>query len=251
MTPYYSHQNPNPTYLTPTYPTYFLFSLEPSPCPRPSTQINKTCTHPKEHPFCAENLDSSNVLHLNSLKNHDNFCLAYVITTRDFAAGTLGLAWVGGAATSGGLCERYREYSSDNGDGRAEMKSLNTGLITLVNYGKRVALHVSTLTLAHEIGHNFGAQVGGGRFGRPLRLGPGCSRPLRLGPGCSRPLRLGPGCSRPLRLGPGCSRPLRLGPGFSRPLRLGPGCSRPLRLGPGCSRPLRLGPALLRRWGLA
>lgn len=147
MTPVTYHQLRHPPHHIPLSP-----SLHP--------QIDKTCANEDEHPLCADNLDSSNVLHLNSLKNHNDYCLAYVITARDFAAGTLGLAWVGGASTSGGLCERYRAYTSDGGDnGRTEMKSLNTGLITLVNYGKRVALHVSMLTLAHEIGHNFGAQV--------------------------------------------------------------------------------------------
>ena len=45
--------------------------------------------------FCNPNIDVSNFLNLNSLENHDEFCLAYVFTYRDFSGGTLGLAWVG------------------------------------------------------------------------------------------------------------------------------------------------------------
>ena len=38
-------------------------------------------------------------LELNSEQNHDQYCLAYVFTDRDFDDGVLGLAWV--AAASG------------------------------------------------------------------------------------------------------------------------------------------------------
>ena len=57
---------------------------------------------------------------------------------------------------SGGICEKYKEYTEN---GRRIKKSLNTGVVTLVNYNARVPPKVSTLTFAHEVGHNFGSPV--------------------------------------------------------------------------------------------
>lgn len=62
--------------------------------------------------------------------------------------------------SSGGICEKWKAY---NENGRQVKKSLNTGIITLVNYGSRVPPKVSTLTLAHEVGHNFGSPVSRGK----------------------------------------------------------------------------------------
>ncbi|XP_015116247.1 disintegrin and metalloproteinase domain-containing protein 10 isoform X2 [Diachasma alloeum] len=89
-------------------------------------------------------------LELFSEENYDAFCLAYMFTYRDFEKGTLGLAWTGDLKNAGGVCEK-------NGHYRGSMKSLNTGIITLLNYGKHVPPAVSHVTLAHEIGHNFGS----------------------------------------------------------------------------------------------
>uniref|UniRef100_A0A1B6G4V0 ADAM10 endopeptidase n=1 Tax=Cuerna arida TaxID=1464854 RepID=A0A1B6G4V0_9HEMI len=89
-------------------------------------------------------------LELFSEENYDAFCLAYMFTYRDFEMGTLGLAWTGDLKNAGGVCEK-------NGHYRGSMKSLNTGIVTLLNYGKHVPPAVSHVTLAHEIGHNFGS----------------------------------------------------------------------------------------------
>lgn len=142
------------------------------------------------NPFCMENIDVSNFLNLHSLSNHEDFCLAYVFTyrwaaneiahrtprllapmdrkfyfapraDRDFTGGTLGLAWVASASgASGGICEKFKTYTETvAGLYQSTKRSLNTGIITFVNYNSRVPPKVSQLTLAHEIGHNFGSPV--------------------------------------------------------------------------------------------
>ncbi|XP_044005029.1 disintegrin and metalloproteinase domain-containing protein 10 isoform X2 [Aphidius gifuensis] len=127
---------------------------------------NDTCLsheyeHGRERPnvFCMEHIDVSNFLNQHSLGNHEDFCLAYVFTYRDFTGGTLGLAWVASASgASGGICEKYKTYTETiEGMYQSTKRSLNTGIITFVNYNSRVPPKVSQLTLAHEIGHNFGS----------------------------------------------------------------------------------------------
>ncbi|XP_050035329.1 disintegrin and metalloproteinase domain-containing protein 10-like [Dermacentor andersoni] len=115
--------------------------------------------HRRSNAFCAGNLDASNFLNLNSLSNHDDFCLAYVWTFRDFQHGTLGLAWVASVnGASGGICEKYKTYSENiNGKSENVKRSLNTGIITFLNHNAKIPLKVSEITFAHEIGHNFGS----------------------------------------------------------------------------------------------
>ncbi|KAG9489425.1 hypothetical protein GDO78_005414 [Eleutherodactylus coqui] len=104
------------------------------------------------NPFRFPNIGVEKFLELNSEQNHDDYCLAYVFTDRDFDDGVLGLAWVGApSGSSGGICEKSKLYS----DGKK--KSLNTGIITVQNYGSHVPPKVSHITFAHEVGHNFGS----------------------------------------------------------------------------------------------
>jgi len=117
------------------------------------------CYGPDKNVFCQNNIDVSNFLNLHSKTDHSEFCLAYVLTYRDFTGGTLGLAWVASASgASGGICEKFKTYTENvNGIHHTAQRSLNTGIITFVNYNARVPPKVSQLTLAHEIGHNFGS----------------------------------------------------------------------------------------------
>ncbi|XP_066509117.1 disintegrin and metalloproteinase domain-containing protein 10-like [Hoplias malabaricus] len=104
------------------------------------------------NPFRFPNIGVEKFLELNSEQDHDNYCLAYVFTDRDFDDGVLGLAWVGApTGSSGGICEKNKLYS----DGKK--KSLNTGIITVQNYASHVPPKVSHITFAHEVGHNFGS----------------------------------------------------------------------------------------------
>ncbi|CAH1251336.1 ADAM10 [Branchiostoma lanceolatum] len=121
-------------------------------------KVNETsgCSDPGgpscNNPFAPDNIGVERFLEINSEANHDDYCLAYVFTDRDFDDGVLGLAWVGSASgSSGGICEKYKKYS----DGK--YKSLNTGIVTIHNYGAHVPPKVSHITMAHEVGHNFGS----------------------------------------------------------------------------------------------
>ncbi|XP_062328062.1 disintegrin and metalloproteinase domain-containing protein 10 [Osmerus eperlanus] len=106
----------------------------------------------KTNPFRFANIGVEKFLELNSEQNHDDYCLAYVFSDRDFDDGVLGLAWVGApSGSSGGICEKSKLYS----DGKR--KSLNTGIITVQNYNSHVPPKVSHITFAHEVGHNFGS----------------------------------------------------------------------------------------------
>ena len=57
---------------------------------------------------------------------------------------------------AGGICEAWEQYVEN---GQRVWKSLNTGIITLINYGSRVPPKVSILAFTHEVGHSFGSLV--------------------------------------------------------------------------------------------
>ncbi|MCJ8737630.1 hypothetical protein PDJAM_G00026370 [Pangasius djambal] len=90
------------------------------------------------------------LLSLYSETNWGNYCLSYLLTSRDFN-GILGLAWEGKPDNWGGICSK----PIHNQDGQTS--SLNTGLITLKNFGRYLLPKFVQLTFAHELGHSMGA----------------------------------------------------------------------------------------------
>ncbi|XP_064470931.1 disintegrin and metalloproteinase domain-containing protein 10-like [Ornithodoros turicata] len=106
--------------------------------------------------FCSDTLDANVMLEVLSRDDHDRFCLAFIFTYRDFNEGILGLAYVGNAnRNAGGICDKYRSLQFNSGVRRM---GLNTGVVTLLNYGSFVPERLSQITFAHEIGHTFGAR---------------------------------------------------------------------------------------------
>jgi len=56
----------------------------------------------------------------------------------------------------GGICEKP---AKDVYEGQRVMKTLNTGMITIINHNTRTSSLMTELTFAHEVGHNLGAEV--------------------------------------------------------------------------------------------
>ncbi|KAH6929857.1 hypothetical protein HPB50_006420 [Hyalomma asiaticum] len=107
------------------------------------------------NPFCRSDLDANLMLQLFALEERNDFCLSYAWTNRDLGEGTLGLAYLAYASEKfGGACEKFRSVNTRDG---IRLMALNTGVITLYLHGGPVALAVSEVTVAHEIGHSFGA----------------------------------------------------------------------------------------------
>ncbi|RNA27853.1 disintegrin and metallo ase domain-containing 10 isoform X1 [Brachionus plicatilis] len=105
-----------------------------------------------ENKICENYLDAITLLNHVSLNNFDQYCLSYTFTSRDFADGTLGLAWLASAdGTIGGICQKRATVIN-------ETKSLNSGIVSLVSFGSRVPERVNQITFAHEVGHSLGAK---------------------------------------------------------------------------------------------
>jgi disintegrin and metalloproteinase domain-containing protein 10 len=86
-------------------------------------------------------------------KNYDGVCLGFLFTRRNFNNGVLGLAFLADQNNAGGICQDKLNFSPWATSGA----NTNVGLLTVINNGQIVADAVSSLTMAHELGHNFGS----------------------------------------------------------------------------------------------
>ena len=81
--------------------------------------------------------------------DYEAYCLSYLFTYRDFEDGVLGLAFIATTNGRGGVC-------GTKSQGGSKVTTYNTGLVTLVNYGRRSTRLVSQLTFTHEAGITLG-----------------------------------------------------------------------------------------------
>ena len=83
----------------------------------------------ESNPFRDNNIGVKKLLEFNSEVNHDDVCLAYVFTYRDFADGALGLAWMGETGTIVTCTVNAKKYDVQKMENQANLaKMLNTFL---------------------------------------------------------------------------------------------------------------------------
>ncbi|XP_040896880.1 disintegrin and metalloproteinase domain-containing protein 10 [Toxotes jaculatrix] len=104
----------------------------------------------KNDPLYPLYIGPEKLLSLYSENNWGNFCLSYLLTNRDYS-GVLGLAWEGKAGNWGGICSKPTTLRN------GQTSTLNTGLVTIQNYGQFLPPRLVQLTLAHELGHSLGS----------------------------------------------------------------------------------------------
>lgn len=112
--------------------------------------LRVTTAADKKDPLNPLFIGPERLLSLFSENNWGNFCLSYLLTNRDYS-GVLGLAWEGKTGDWGGICSKYTTLRN------GRMSTLNTGLITIQNYGQFLPPRQVQLTLAHELGHSLGS----------------------------------------------------------------------------------------------
>ena len=98
--------------------------------------------------------DSFTFLDQLILNDFSDSCLGYAFTYRDFNEGIVGVAYIGNSneyGSVGGLCQPPVRISDDI------YYSYNTGVVSMLNYDKRIPAYRAALTLAHELGHSFGS----------------------------------------------------------------------------------------------
>nr|XP_046247700.1 disintegrin and metalloproteinase domain-containing protein 10 isoform X1 [Scatophagus argus] len=104
----------------------------------------------KNDPLSPLYIGPEKLLSLYSENNWGNFCLSYLLTNRDYS-GVLGLAWEGKTGNWGGICSQLTTLRN------GQTSTLNTGLITIQNYGQFLPPRHVQLTFAHELGHSLGS----------------------------------------------------------------------------------------------
>ncbi|XP_071940956.1 disintegrin and metalloproteinase domain-containing protein 10-like [Antedon mediterranea] len=105
------------------------------------------------YPFADVYINADDYLAAFIALDFSSYCLGFGFTNRDFSGGVLGLAWLGFSgefSPPGGICESRLIYEDTE-------ISLNTGIMTLNNYGKKQPREVTTLTMVHELAHSFGS----------------------------------------------------------------------------------------------